>query len=797
MKAAAAWVRFSERRALTLLALGTAIAALGGYGTVRLYSDLRTDAAELLPGGARSARDAAVVAERVGSWAEETVALYGPEPEALRRFADALAPRLSAIPGVVASVEYRVDEVQRFFHERRWLFLSTADLQELRDRLDRMDKTTIDAAIERISAANRGTVELFERFPDGYFLRETQDPAGRPTHALVIRVRLAGNPNDYPRLETLDREVRKAAAALKAERTAEPISIAYGGYVASTKFEHDGLLEDLVVATTLVMLAVALVIALYFRTAKAVIVIGVPLQVGTLAAFGLADVAVGHVNSNTAFLGSIVIGNGINAGLMLFARYAEERRRGEAPGLAMITAVGTTWLATLTASLGAGIAYGSLIVTDFRGFKQFGIIGGIGMAVCWLATYAFLPALALAWERRGTLIAPHSRGHRGWLIDPIAALIERRPRLIAVVAMGLGVASTFFVARFAMDPMEYDFGKLRDSRALDDGGPQFWEDAVFGGHHDPCVVLAADEREAREVAAGYEAHRAVAKHRTIGRVVSIASFVPSDQPARLKLLQELRSYATEENLRILSDKSRQKVLPLIPPPDLGPFTAAELPAQVRARLTTADGAIGAPVLVYPADWVSVWDGRHALKVAEDLRTAPLRDDLPRASSLLLFADILEAIAKDGPLAVGVSFAGVVLLVLVLFRAGSREGLKDAALVVASLVAGVLLFGGAAGALGIKLNMLNFIALPITFGIGVDYGANVVQRRRQTGASVGECLRTTGGAVMLCSLTTVIGYSSLLVAHNQALRSFGILACLGELATLTAALLVVPLFGRWK
>ena len=30
-------------------------------------------------------------------------------------------------------------------------------------------------------------------------------------------------------------------------------------------------------------------------------------------------------------------------------------------------------------------------------------------------------------------------------------------------------------------------------------------------------------------------------------------------------------------------------------------------------------------------------------------------------------------------------------------------------------------------LHVRLNFLNFIALPITFGIGVDYAVNVVQR----------------------------------------------------------------------
>jgi predicted RND superfamily exporter protein len=128
---------------------------------------------------------------------------------------------------------------------------------------------------------------------------------------------------------------------------------------------------------------------------------------------------------------------------------------------------------------------------------------------------------------------------------------------------------------------------------------------------------------------------------------------------------------------------------------------------------------------------------------------------------------------------------------VLFAKSGAAGAKDAGLVLLALATGVLFFAGVAGAAGAKLSMLSFVALPITFGIGVDYATNIVQRHRVSGTRYADCLRTTGGAVGLCSLTTVLGYSSLLVAHNQALRSFGLLACLGELACLAAALVVLP------
>ena len=88
---------------------------------------------------------------------------------------------------------------------------------------------------------------------------------------------------------------------------------------------------------------------------------------------------------------SIIAGNGINFGIIYMARYLEARRvQGKTPAEAVLVAHRDTWLATLAAAGAAMLSYGSLAITDFRGFKHFGIIGGAGMILCWIATYAFL-----------------------------------------------------------------------------------------------------------------------------------------------------------------------------------------------------------------------------------------------------------------------------------------------------------------------------------------------------------------------------------------------------------------------
>ena len=114
----------------------------------------------------------------------------------------------------------------------------------------------------------------------------------------------------------------------------------------------------------------------------------------------------------------------------------------------------------------------------------------------------------------------------------------------------------------------------------------------------------------------------------------------------------------------------------------------------------------------------------------------------------------------------------------------------------AIAIGMVWMGGAAGALGLKLNFMNFVALPITLGVGADYAANIWARLRREGAGkLSSVVSETGSAVALCSTTTIIGYSSLLLSHNRALRSFGMLADLGEIMCLAAALIALPALVR--
>jgi hypothetical protein len=814
MDVARAFVRFADRHRVAILAACTVAAIAGAVGTVRLYSDLRPDVAQLLPETTRSAIDLDEVTRRVGGFAEDTVILHGADSLTLRVFADDLADKLNAGPAdLVRWVEYKIDDVQDFYRPRLLFFPEKRELEALRDALRarveweraraagraKGDAPDVSGLLERIAGDRK---DLLARFASGYYTGEVpgREPGDEMT-ILVMIVRMAGTPDDYAKVVRLERFVKQAVTELDPKSYAPTLDVAYSGHVTSNVMEHDALAEDLVWATVFVILAVAAAVVVYNRTWKALFAVGVPLVAGTLTTFGIAELAVGSLNSNTAFLGSIVVGNGINVGLIFFARYLEERRRGKDPLPAMEVAVRGTWLATLTAALAAGVAYASLMATGFRGFNQFGLIGGIGMSLSWIFSYVMTPPLVLAWERRWPIPRAGQRPAHPIFTQAVSYTIQRAPRLTALVAAAITALSAWSVSRIARDPFEYDFKKLRNHDALIEGGPAWWDervDALFGDHLTPTVMLADDEAQAREIARAVEARRRANPQTTLGNVVSIAAFVPEGQEEKLPVIREISALATPENLAFLPPDRRMAVERVLPPADLRPFGAADLPVTLRRQLTEIDGRIGTPVLVHPSGRIDVWNGRDVLRFADEVRSLPLPAGTPTASWLLLLADVLHSVARDGPRATILSLGGVVLLVLVAFGLGKRSvrSFGDAAWVLAALGVGVLWFGGLAGAFDLRLNVLNFIALPITFGIGIDYATNIFQRRRLEQARVADVVRTTGGAVALCSLTTIIGYSSLLLARNQALISFGILADLGEVACLAAALLALPAVLRW-
>jgi hypothetical protein len=283
----------------------------------------------------------------------------------------------------------------------------------------------------------------------------------------------------------------------------------------------------------------------------------------------------------------------------------------------------------------------------------------------------------------------------------------------------------------------------------------------------------------------------------LGSIQTLEDFLPTQQLEKIKILKNIEKQLPP-SLRTKLDKKDQKLLQeFLQPEALKPFQVSDLPPLVLQKFTEKNQSIGKMILVEPPleRQALLQDASRLHHFIKDLRETAdaVEPQTPIAGTLAITSDMIQHITRDGPRATLFAFLAVVLLVIVLFR-----NFKTIGLILFSLFLGVLWLAGIILGCNLKINFLNFIALPITFGIGVDYGVNIFQRYRENDkknqkGDIVEVLEHTGGAVGLSSFCTMVGYLSLLIAGNQGFVSFGLLAILGELTCVIAATVVLPAY----
>ncbi len=782
---AVAWL---IRRHRAVLVIALAVVALGAVGASRL--ELRAGLEELLPTGDPRVEALKEIERRMGSFSSLAVVTRSPDRAANVAWARDFGRRIETdSPGLVDRASVGLPEMRAFVEAHRWLYADLPLLEGLRDRIafDLLraknplfvaleEPPTLDELRDRIDHS-RGE---FSRLPDGLFVSQKGDVAV----VVVLPARNLTSADD-------DRVVAAAQQAIARVPLPPGASVSLGGDVHTAVEERRAIAQDVQLTTALVVVLVAAVVGAYFGRLRAVPLMTLPALAGVTIAFGVAGVAFGALNASTAFLGAIIVGNGINYPIIALGRYAEERARARPTRDSLRLAIDGTARATSLAALAAAAAYGSLALTSFRGFSQFGIIGAVGMTLCWIAAFTVLPAVLWVLDRRRP--AAPERPRRVNLGLPFAWIVERAPIAALAIGAALTAAALAALPHWLSDPFEYEFSNLR-TRHREDPAAEHSLDEMFGRTLSPQVLLARNLDEARRAALALRRRaRAEGSRSPIAHVVTIDDVLPGtpeEQQEKIELIGEIRRLLADPAIKLLSDKQRARIADLRPPADVRPLAIADLPALARRPFEERDGTVGNVVLVYPPrTGFSITNGRDLMRLTDAIEAVPSEIGVPVASTgrALIFAAMVSSIAHDGPRATFASFAVVAALTLIVLR-----GRAGALLVLGTLFLGVLWMLGAAAMLDLKIDFLNFVALPITFGIGIDYSANIYLRyRADRGASIGRIIATTGGAVALNSATTIIGYGSLLIAHNRALVSFGALAIIGEVACLLSALLVMP------
>jgi predicted RND superfamily exporter protein len=749
-------------RLLWLIALLFAIPAAAR--TAWLYGNLKSDLEELLPPSSPSVVALDELKRRAGGAQYLGVVVDAGStdrvPEA-ERFLEALATRIRGYPkSWVSLVRLGRDQERAFLEKNGALYVDRKDLEEARAKI----------TARRDFEVARETGELLDDdaepppldFDDLRAKYDARLPRAKgdstrfvdpKRHLAVLLVECGSFSTGTRAGKQLIERVQSDVAAVGLPRG---MRMGFAGDIAISVEELSALVTDLTIASALVVVAVLGAIVAYYRWWRSILIVFPPLLVAAVLAFGVVSLPpfdVTSLNSNTAFLGSIIVGNGINFGLILLSRYVEERRAGESVKASLVNAVRGARRGTLAAAAAAAVSYASLAVTHFRGFRQFGFIGGFGLMFAWLTAFVLGPPL-------------------------------------------LTIPAAIAASRLRATDLESDFSKLR-RRDTWTSGEGYWGkqmNAVLGEYLSPFVFLTDRPEDARALAAKLRTEIGGPRlGDKIERVRTVDDVLPDQEKAKLAVLADIREVLTPR-VRATLTKQQKDFVGRFLDHDLHPLTLEDLPQSFVLGLRERDGSVGRIVLVYPSLDSTWWDANEMRDFVGSLRAIAAEavpgPRPPRlAGSVPLSSDIVEAVRRDAPLASALSFGGVVCVIFLLI------GRRPAALyVTAALVTGVLWLVGASMLLGVRINFANFIAFPITFGIGVDYAVNVVSRYEQDrAAGILGAIRSTGSAVALCSLTTIIGYSSLLLAENRALFLFGVLAVLGEIACLVVALVSLPAF----
>jgi predicted RND superfamily exporter protein len=768
--------------------------------TVSLYCHLRSDLEELLPRESPSVRALDEMRARLPGLQYLGVVVDTSSAENLpagERLLDDLSARIRGYPReMVREVRTGSLTERRLVEDHAPLFVETPDLREVLHRIEarrdyEVEKESGSLLDDSDPPPSLDLSDIEHKYDKR--LADKKNESGRfsdaKQHLTMLFVEAGEFTTGADKARALLDRVRADVLALQPEQYARGMRVGYSSDVAISVEELDALEADLSVSSVVVVALVVAVIVIYFRWWRSIAILFPPLLIATAYAFGVASLPPANIrelNSNTAFLGSIIVGNGMNVGIVLLARYREARRKGASVEEALVIGVWGARVGTLAAAFAAAASYASLLLTEFRGFRQFGVIGGAGMVASWVTAFVLIPPL-VRWLDHDPAAAPDGERRRLGIMGRVAAFVEHWPLPVVAVAAAATAASVLCVSRFDVSTqLEHDFSKLRRVDTWE-SGDGYWGrrvDNLLGRYLTPTVVLT-DSPDA--ATAAEHAIRDSVDHGTLAPMVASVraadDVLPTDQRSKIALASSIRDALTPKIRSLVDPERLEKLDKLLGREDLSALEVGDLPRSMTAGLREKDGTLGRTVLVYPKPSTTLWRAKEIHSFVNELRATGGRV----AGSIPLSDDIIASISRDAPIASLASFLGVIAIVLVVLRAR-----RPSLYVIGSLLVGVLWMAGAAMLLGIKLNFCNFVAYPITFGIGVDYAVNVITRYVQDGErDVSGAVRSTGAAVGLCSLTTIIGYSSLLLAKNRALYLFGFTAVLGEIACLTAAVVALP------
>jgi hopanoid biosynthesis associated RND transporter like protein HpnN len=575
------------------------------------------------------------------------------------------------------------------------------------------------------------------------------------------------------------------------------------------------------------VLVVLVILWLALHSAKIISAVFANLFIGLSIATALGLMMVGSLNLLSIAFAVLFVGLGVDFGIQFSVRYRSERFKSNDLNLALSSAAERSAVPLSLAAMATAAGFLCFLPTDYKGVSELGEIAGVGMLVAFLSSITVLPALL-------SLINPPGEDEPvGYaFLAPIDHFLEKHRVIIVVGTLLVALAGLplLYFLHFDFNPMHLRNPDVESIATFLD----LRKDPNTGAN--AINVMTNSEADAKKI------EEKLSKLPEVLRVVSLDSFVPEDQPEKLKLIaqgaktlnpalnpesidappsdaenvdalrgsaESLRRTAGEakgpgavasrrlaDDLQKLADSNqatREK-------------TQAIFVAPLKIVLDQLKNALQAkPVSLnsLPADLVRGWKTKDGLmRVEAEPRGDPNDNETLRKFAAAVLA--AEPTAIGGPVSILKSGDTIVrafihagfwaLLVIGLLLWLTLRRISDVLMtLVPLLVAGAVTLEICV-LIDLPLNFANIVALPLLLGVGVAFKIYYVTAWRAGRTNLLQSSLTR--AIFFSALTTATAFGSLWLSSHPGTASMGKLLALSLVTTLAAVLLFQPaLMGK--
>ena len=614
--------------------------------------------------------------------------------------------------------------------------------------------------------------------------------------------------------------IRKAAAEIAPKYQA---NVRLTGPVPMADEEFATIKEDAVQNGIITVIIVLGILWLALRSKRLIFAVFVNLFVGLTitAAFGL--MMVGALNLISVYFAVLFVGIGVDFGLQYSVRYRADRF--ELKDLQeAIRAAGRKFGAPLTLAAGATAAgFLSFLPTHYKGVSELGLIAGFGMLFAFATSITLLPALIRLLNPPGE---PEPPGFPS--LAPLDNFMERRriPILIGTLVLVIGGLPLLYWLHFDFNPVN-----LRSPQT--ESIATYLELAKDPSTNPTTIgVLAPTLKDADAMVPK------LSKVSEVARVLTLSSFIPENQQAKLPLIQEaakalspafdpknaLPPPADKDNVEALNEGAERltaaaskengtgaaaakrladnlKKLASASPDMRAKATEAFIP-PLKSMLQALQASLNPQTVTLQTlpqslvrDWVTP-DGQARVEVSP--KDDPSSNDLMRKFARAVLA--VEPTAIEGPISIleagdtivrafieaGIwALLSIGLLLWIVLRRFS-----DVLMTLVPLILAGVVTLEACVLVGLPLNFANIISLPLLLGVGVAFKIYYIMAWR---AGQTNLLQTSlTHAVIFSALTTATAFGSLWFSSHPGTSSMGKLLALSLMCTLAAAVLFQPL-----